>query len=135
MRHFPADSDGYAGSLSCPHEVSAVTGACLAIRSEVFASVGGFQELYGTHYQDVDLCLRLTKASYRCIFTPDARLYHHESPSRGSRYDILDRLLLIDTWQDLLAAGDPYYPKVFSIDRLDYSFSDNRQDAEHASSA
>lgn len=121
MRRFPADADGYAGSLSCPREVSAVTGACLAIRRDVLDRIGGWNELYATHYQDVDLCLRLRRAGLRCLFTPHARLTHHESPSRGGRYDFLDRLLLIDSWQDDLAAGDPAYPAACSLDRLDYS--------------
>jgi GT2 family glycosyltransferase len=121
MRRFPADADGYAGSLSCPREVSAVTGACLAIRRDAFTAVGGWNELYATHYQDVDLCLRLRRLGLRCVFTPAARLTHHESPSRGSQYDFLDRLLLVDTWRDEIAAGDPAYPAACSLERLDYS--------------
>ncbi len=121
-RHFPADSDGYAGSLSCPREVSAVTGACLAIRKTTFFEVGAFSEFYGTHYQDVDLCLKLRQRSLRCVYTPEARLFHHESLSRGEdSYDFLDRLLLIDSWREDLTKPDPYYPKQFVLDRLDYS--------------
>ena len=59
MRGFPGTVDGYAGSLSCTREVSAVTGACMAIRRDVFLELGGFDEHFATHYQDVDLCLRL----------------------------------------------------------------------------
>ena len=129
MRGFPADSDGYAGSLSTPREVSAVTGACLAIRRETFEQVGGFREAYGTHYQDVDLCLRLRRAGLRIVCTPEARLHHHESPSRGSAYDFLDRLLLLDTWGDAIAAGDPYYPAACSLERLDYSVDSARAEA------
>lgn len=132
MRRFPADADGHAGSLSCPREVSAVTGACLAIRRDTLTRVGGWNELFATHYQDVDLCLRLRRAGLRCLFTPDVRLVHHESPSRGSRYDMLDRLLLLDTWGDVLAAGDSFYPAACSLDRLDYSPSDPRTEPVHA---
>lgn len=121
MRGFPADVDGYAGSLSTPREVSAVTGACLAIRRETFERIGGFRETYGTHYQDVDLCLRLRREGLRIVCTPEARLHHHESPSRGSSYDFLDRLLLLDTWGECIRRGDPYYPAVCSLERLDYS--------------
>jgi O-antigen biosynthesis protein len=135
MRRFPADADGYAGSLSCPREVSAVTGACLAIRRDVLDRVGGWNELYATHYQDVDLCLRLGHAGLRCLFTPDVRLVHHESPTRGDRYDFLDRLLLVDTWRDVLAAGDPAYPAACSLERLDYSPRDTVQEAARASHA
>ncbi len=132
MRRFAADADGYAGSLSCPREVSAVTGACLAIRRETLAAVGGWNELYATHYQDVDLCLRLRRAGLRCLVTPDVRLVHHESPSRGDRYDMLDRLLLLDTFGDVIAAGDAFYPAACSLERLDYSPRDPRREAAHA---
>jgi GT2 family glycosyltransferase len=121
-RHFPADSDGYAGSLSCPREVSAVTGACLAMKKTTFKDVAGFSELYGTHYQDVDLCLKLRQQGLRCIYTSEARLFHHESVSRGEdSYDILDRHLLIDSWRNTLSVPDPFYPRYFSLERLDYS--------------
>lgn len=132
MRRFPADADGYSGSLSCPREVSAVTGACLGIRRESLARVGGWNELYATHYQDVDLCLKLRRAGLRCLVTPDVRLVHHESPSRGDRYDMLDRLLLLDTFGDVIAAGDAFYPAACSLDRLDYSPRDPRREAAHA---
>jgi GT2 family glycosyltransferase len=105
--------------------VSAVTGACLAIHRSTLARVGGWNDMYATHYQDVDLCLRLRHEGLRVIFTPDTRLTHHESPSRGERYDVLDRLLLIDTWRDELAGGDPAYPAACSLDRLDYSPRDD----------
>jgi GT2 family glycosyltransferase len=130
MRRFPADCDGYAGSLSCPREVSAVTGACLAIRRDVLDRVGGWNELYATHYQDVDLCLRLGRSGLRCLFTPDVRLVHHESPTRGDRYDFLDRLLLLDTWREVIEAGDRAYPAACSLERLDYSPGDERGAAE-----
>jgi len=131
MRHFPADADGYAGSLSSPREVSAVTGACLAIRRDAFDRVGGWNELYATHYQDVDLCLKLRRAGLRCLVTPRVRLIHHEGPTRGATYDLLDRLLLLDTWGPVIAAGDPAYPAACSLDRLDYSPQDRAAEAAH----
>jgi glycosyltransferase involved in cell wall biosynthesis/SAM-dependent methyltransferase len=121
MRHFPSNADGYAGSLSSPREVSAVTAACLAITKEKFLEIGGFSELYGVHYQDVDLCCRLRKLGYRNIFTPDAKLFHFESISRGNDYDLLDRALLQDTWGKTLTSGDPYFSSKFSLEKLDYS--------------
>ncbi|MBV9657075.1 MAG: glycosyltransferase family 2 protein [Verrucomicrobia bacterium] len=109
MRHFPADSDGYAGSLVVSREVSAVTAACVLVRRELFEAVGGFEEHYGTHYQDVDLCLKLRAAGKRNIYTPNAVLVHHESVSRKTYYDHVDRHLLLDRWEPLIVAGDPFH--------------------------
>jgi GT2 family glycosyltransferase len=120
MRGFPGDADGYAGSLSCTREVSAVTAACMLVRREVFLEVGGFDEHYGTHYQDVDLCLRLRLGGRRNLYTPRAVVRHHEGATRGSRYDHLDRALLLDRWGETIRRGDPYYNPALSLAGADY---------------
>ncbi|MGC1802358.1 MAG: glycosyltransferase, partial [Solirubrobacterales bacterium] len=61
MRGFPADSDGYYGSLSCAREVSALGMVCLLIRRTDFDRVGGFEEAYSRQHQAHDLCMRLAK--------------------------------------------------------------------------
>jgi len=121
MRRFPIDVDGYAGSLVCAREVSAVTGACLMIRKELFEELGGFNSHFFTAYQDVDLCLRLRERGLRVIYTPQALLLHHESISRQSYYDMIDRMLLLDLWEDVIERGDPYYNCNLDLERGDYS--------------
>jgi GT2 family glycosyltransferase len=121
MRGFPANSDGYAGSLSCTREVSAVTGACLAIRRQDYQALGGLVDHYATHYQDVDLCLQVRALGKRILCVPRARLYHDESATRGSAYDLLDRALLLDSWGKTITPGDPYYNANFWLERSDYS--------------
>jgi GT2 family glycosyltransferase len=92
------------------------------MQKRIFFEIGKFSEFYGTHYQDVDLCLKIRSRRMRCIYTPEAQLYHHESISRGhDRYDFLDRLLFIDSWRQMLNKPDPYYPKSCSLERLDYA--------------
>ena len=115
MRGFPAAADGYAGSLSCAREVSAVTGACLTIGRGLYEEVGGFDERFATHYQDVDLCLRLRRLGRRNLFTPRAVVRHDESATRGDHYDQLDRALLLDAWGETIAGGDPYYSRWLSL--------------------
>lgn len=121
MRGFPSDSDGYAGTLSCPRNVSAVTGACLMMRKEEYMHSGGLVEYYGTHYQDVDLCLRFLTNGRRIVYVPYAMLIHYEGVSRGRDYDYLDRALLLDSWSEIIARGDPYYNPNLSLDSADYS--------------
>lgn len=120
MRGFPADADGYAGSLCCAREVSAVTGACMMVRKALFEELGGMNEHYATHYQDVDLCLSLLRRGCRNIFTPRAALFHFESATRTSRYDAVDRMLFLDRWQDAVDAGDPFFNPHFDLRRTDY---------------
>ncbi|MBC8010628.1 MAG: glycosyltransferase family 2 protein [Burkholderiales bacterium] len=79
-----ADDRGYMDRLCFVQNYSAVTGACLVLRREVFFQVGGLNEQdLAVNYNDVDLCLRLREAGYWNTWTPHARLYHHESASRG----------------------------------------------------
>jgi GT2 family glycosyltransferase len=122
MRRFPLDVDGYAGSLACAREVSAVTGACLMMRKALFEEIGGFNEHFFTAYQDVDVCLRLRARGLRVICTPRALLLHPEFVSRGTQYyDIIDRMLLLDQWEEVIERGDPYYNRNLDLERGDYS--------------
>lgn len=65
------------------HNITAVTAACLAIKKDVFELIGGFDEKFRVTYNDVDLCLRLREKGYENLYTPYARLVHHESISLG----------------------------------------------------
>lgn len=65
-------------------EVSAVTGAFLACRTELFEASGGFEanELSVT-FNDVDWCLRVSGMGYKILYAPLLSLIHYESKSRG----------------------------------------------------
>jgi len=121
MRGFPIGADGYAGSLACAREVSAVTAACLMMRKSLFHEIGGFNEHFFTAYQDVDLCLRLRERGLRLICTPRALVIHHESVSRRKYYDMIDRALLLDQWESMIERGDPYYNPNLNLESGDYS--------------
>ena len=122
MRGFPMTVDGYAGNLACAREVSVVTAACLMIRAPLFRELGGFNPHYFTAYQDVDLCLRLRARGLRVICTPRACLLHDEFVSRPqSYYDMIDRMLLLDQWEEVIERGDPYYNRNLDLERGDYS--------------
>ncbi len=122
MRGFDQNGDGYAGSLAVAREVSAVTAACLLMKRAVFEDIGRFSLDYARHYQDVDLCLRIRATGKRIINAGATKLIHHESVSRKlSGYDLGDRALLIDSWRDLIRAGDPYYNKGFDLSAADYT--------------
>jgi GT2 family glycosyltransferase len=83
-RHAARDDPGHGGMLAARRRVSAVTGACLAIRRDVFHDVGGIEEdhlrITGS---DVDLCLRVRARGLAVICTPHALLFHRELASRG----------------------------------------------------
>ena len=110
-------ANGYLNQLSAPRTLSAVTGACMAIRREVYDEVGGLDEInLPVAFNDIDLCLRLGDLGYRIIWTPFAELIHHESASRpdwaigheleqGAREQQYFRA----TWGKLVDTNDPFH--------------------------
>lgn len=87
VRHYAQflGRDGFTSNPAacCRRLVSAVTGACLLIRRDLFLRIGGFDAELATDYNDVDLCFRLLRLGYRNVFTPGAELLHRESFTRG----------------------------------------------------
>lgn len=78
------DAPGYFYRLMLAQNLSAVTGACLLLRKEVFEEVGGLEEQHlKIAFNDVDLCLKVREAGYWNVWTPYAEAIHHESVSRG----------------------------------------------------
>ncbi len=63
--------------------VLAVTGACLALRKELFDEASGLFEELKVGYNDVDLCMNLYEKGYRNILLNEIKLIHHESVTRG----------------------------------------------------
>jgi GT2 family glycosyltransferase len=85
FRHLPANEPGYGRALVTVRNVTAVTGACLAIRRNVFDEIGGIEDQnLAVTWSDVDLCLRARARSYRVIITPYARMMHLELATRGA---------------------------------------------------
>jgi GT2 family glycosyltransferase len=120
MRGFDPNDDGHGGALACSREVSALTAACLMVRRDRFLNLGGLEDAYAHIYQDADFCLRLREAGLSCLYAANVTLRHHESVSRGSDYDFVDRAIFLDRWGYVIAAGDPYYNPNFSRNRADY---------------
>ena len=53
-----------------------VSGACLAIRKELFSEVGGFDDNYFMYFEDVDLGYRLGKRGLTNLYVPEASITH-----------------------------------------------------------
>lgn len=56
-----------------------VLGACAGAalyRREMLEALGGFDESFGSFYEDADLNLRAQLAGYRCLYVPAALVYH-----------------------------------------------------------
>ena len=63
--------------------VSAVTGAVLGAKADVWDRAGGWDENLTVEFNDTEFCLRLGSLGLRNIYCADSVLIHHESVSRG----------------------------------------------------
>lgn len=129
-RYFERGAAGYCGRLTLVQNVSAVTGACLLVRRELFEQVGGLEaEHLQIAWNDIDLCLKVQAAGYRNLWTPHAELYHHESVSRGrdvspeqrQRYQA-EKAWMQQRWGEALWR-DPYYNPNLTAAREDFSLN------------
>ncbi len=66
-------------------EVEATSGACMLLRTRVIKSLGGFDEAYGLHCEDLDLMFRLQQAGHEVLFVPAACAVHEQGVSSASR--------------------------------------------------
>ena len=126
-RHFARNHAGYMGRLVYSQNVSAVTGACMMVRRDVWEQLGGLDESFAVAFNDVDFCMRVRQAGYLIVWTPYAELYHYESKSRGledtlekrKRFEQeIDRFL--ERWKQELKTGDPYYNQNLSLATEDF---------------
>jgi GT2 family glycosyltransferase len=101
--------------------VSAVTGACLAIRKKIFQQLGGFDQSLPVQYNDTDLCLRAHKAGYRVLYEAGAVLRHRECQTRKGRVSFVERERWHARWVTELEQGDPFYSPHLSRMREDAS--------------
>lgn len=82
-RAVPDDEYGYFSALLVDREVSAVTGACMAMRREVYEEVGGFYVDLPGSFNDVDLCFKVLQRGYRILWLAEVRAFHFESVTRN----------------------------------------------------
>ena len=57
-------------------EISWASGAALFIRPKVFFDMGGFDEYFFAHMEEIDLCCRIKNAGYKIMYCPDSVVYH-----------------------------------------------------------
>jgi O-antigen biosynthesis protein len=121
-RTLSKDDPGYFGRLCVPHEVSAVTAACLAVDKSKFQAIGGFDAVnLPVDLGDIDLCLRLSERGWKTICAPDSVLIHRESASRGKKLRAeevyrKERDYFRSRWIHRLR-DDPFFHPALSLDR------------------
>lgn len=72
-----------SGALNAsePIVVEAISGACMMMKLELFRKVGGFSPEFFMYVEDIELCLKVTRAGFNCIHNPHAVIKHHSGCS------------------------------------------------------
>lgn len=119
-KFLPRGEPGYMSRAILDQEMSAVTGACLMVRRNLFEQVGGLDERLPTGFNDVDFCLRIRALGYSVIMAASVELVHHETISFGHHYagnaaaELADAQVIRRRWPEAVAA-DPYHNPNLSL--------------------
>lgn len=126
--NLPYGKHAYFGREAATRNVSAVTGACLFARKELYKEVGYMDEKdFKVAFNDVDFCLKLLQKGYRVVYNPYVELIHYESKSRGYEYSKeqeerfeKESNNFKEKWKEFLENKDPYYNKNFTLKTCNY---------------
>lgn len=116
--------------LCTTQNISAVTGAALMVKKDLYTTAGGMDEKnFAVAFNDVDFCLKLRELGYWNVFTPFAEAYHFESKSRGydtegpakQRFD-KEAAAFRQKYAAFLQKGDPFYNPHFTLKDESYGY-------------
>lgn len=68
-----------------PAVVDAISGACMMARRDLIEQIQGFTTDYFMYAEDLDLCVKVSKAGWKIYYVPDAVIVHHGGQSSGAR--------------------------------------------------
>lgn len=130
----PKNVHAYFGREVLTRNVSAVTGACLFSRREIYEEVGYMdEENFAVAFNDVDFCLKLRKKGYIIVYNPYVEFIHYESKTRGyentiekkERYE-KESNNFKRKWKKELEIGDPYSNINFLTNTAQYKVRANK---------
>lgn len=103
----PLDEPSVSEFLTSTRRVSGLTAACVAVRSDIYESVGGMSDIFPVNFNDVDLGLKLLTLGYVHVWTGQTRVFHFESLTRSTELESMDEPNLRARWNRYFSA-DPY---------------------------
>ena len=120
------NSNKYFNLINVMRDCSAVTGACLMTKKEIFAKINGFDDVFDVYYGDADLCLRIIDSGYHVVYTPSVKMLHEGSHSiiatmssnsleQTAHWAVENHFQFIKKWP-LIKNGDQFYNKNLSWD-------------------
>jgi GT2 family glycosyltransferase len=64
------------GQYNDTREIFWATGACMIVRAEVFRKLGGLDEDFFAHMEEIDLCWKINRTGSKVFYCGESRVYH-----------------------------------------------------------
>ncbi len=64
------------GQYDDPSEIFWASGACIFVRASLFHTLGGFDDDFFAHMEEIDFCWRLKNHGYRVMYCPASTVFH-----------------------------------------------------------
>jgi GT2 family glycosyltransferase len=91
-------------------EVDYCSGACVAVRRDLWTRIGGFDRRYlPAYYEDTDLAFSIRALGYKVLYQPKAEVIHYEGITHGTelssgikRFQEINRKKFVKKWRGIL---------------------------------
>ena len=104
--------NGYFSHIVTQMQYSAVAGACMMVKKDIFEKVNGFDEGYKGELGKVDLCLKIRNKHMSVVYNPYVKVMRWSNELRNNEND---EKLFKKQWAEILEKDDPYYNKNLSL--------------------
>ena len=96
-------------------EVDYISGAAIAVESDVWRNLGGFDTFYSpAYYEDTDLAFRVRQAGLKVVMQPRSRVIHYEGKTSGvdtasgaKAYQLINHQKFYERWAQSLKSHRP----------------------------
>ena len=112
FEHTLRGENGYFSHIVTQMQYSAVAGACMMVKKDIFEKVNGFDEDYKGELGKVDLCLKIRNKHMSVVYNPYVKVMRWSNELRNNEND---EKLFKKQWAEILEKDDPYYNKNFSL--------------------
>jgi len=64
------------GQYESIQSIAWISGAAFVMRKDLYMKLGGFDNSYFAHQEEIDLCWRIRRAGYKLVVLPESKVYH-----------------------------------------------------------
>lgn len=112
FEHTLRGENGYFSHIVTQMQYSAVAGACMMVKKDIFEKVNGFDENYKGELGKVDLCLKIRNKHISVVYNPYVEVVRWSNELRNNEND---EKIFKKQWAEILEKDDPYYNKNLSL--------------------